>query len=345
MIEITCLDSPSSLARTVPSARPALRIGVVQHRWHADAAALRAELNEGIERAARLGATVVFLPELTLSRYPADQFRTTICPSPDKPGPPLGRGRGPAHRPHLPLRRRGRPQSTASASTPRSTSERTTPTARTTAWDCNTAILVSPGGELLARTHKTAHPRHRRLLRGHVLPPGPGRDDAYAVHSPAELGGARSACRPAGTSGSPRSPALYSLGGAEMLVYPTAIGSEPRLPGVRHPAAVAAGDRRQRHRQRPVHGGPEPLRRRGQPQLLRFVVHLRPLRPHPGRRLRGTNPPCWSPTSTWTSARTGSRCSRSWPPAAPTPTAAHRTRPPRRTVRARRVRDRPAVSD
>ena len=72
MIEITCLTPPASLARTEPSTRPALRIGVVQHRWHPDAAQLRAELDEGIGHAARLGATVVFLPELTLSRYPAD---------------------------------------------------------------------------------------------------------------------------------------------------------------------------------------------------------------------------------------------------------------------------------
>src|SRR5512141_3003752 len=72
MIEIASLDTPPSLARTAPSSRPALRVGVVQHRWHPDAAVLRAELDEGIERAARLGATVVFLPELTLSRYPAD---------------------------------------------------------------------------------------------------------------------------------------------------------------------------------------------------------------------------------------------------------------------------------
>ena len=73
MIEITCPNAPASLARTAPSGRPSLRLGVVQHRWHSSAAALRAELNDGIDRAARLGATVVFLPELTLSRYPADQ--------------------------------------------------------------------------------------------------------------------------------------------------------------------------------------------------------------------------------------------------------------------------------
>ncbi len=57
MIEITSLDTPPSLARTLPSSRPALRIGVVQHRWHPDAAALHAELDEGIGRAARLGAS------------------------------------------------------------------------------------------------------------------------------------------------------------------------------------------------------------------------------------------------------------------------------------------------
>ena len=73
MIEITKLAAPDSPARTVPSTRPALRIGVVQHRWQSSPAAVRAELNDGIERAARLGASVVFLPELTLSRYPADQ--------------------------------------------------------------------------------------------------------------------------------------------------------------------------------------------------------------------------------------------------------------------------------
>ena len=72
MIEIRPLDTPPSLARTPPSSRPALRVGVVQHRWHPDDAALHAELDEGIGRAARLGAAVVFLPELTLSRYPAD---------------------------------------------------------------------------------------------------------------------------------------------------------------------------------------------------------------------------------------------------------------------------------
>ena len=39
-----------------------------------------------------------------------------------------------------------------------------------------------------------------------------------------------SACRPAGTNGSPKSARNYSLAGAEIVVYPTAIGSEPVFP-------------------------------------------------------------------------------------------------------------------
>ena len=72
MIEITSLVPPASFARVDGPHRVLLRVGLVQHRWQADAAALRAELRHGIARAAGLGAKIVFLPELTLSRYPAD---------------------------------------------------------------------------------------------------------------------------------------------------------------------------------------------------------------------------------------------------------------------------------
>jgi N-carbamoylputrescine amidase len=87
MIEITCLTAPTSPARTQPSNRPALRVGLVQHRWHADPVDLRAELDDGIARAARLGATVVFLPELTLSRYPADTLPDNDTTRPGAPRP------------------------------------------------------------------------------------------------------------------------------------------------------------------------------------------------------------------------------------------------------------------
>ncbi|WP_198419676.1 hypothetical protein [Cryobacterium sp. TmT2-59] len=60
------------LTRITDQVGPPLRVGLVQHRWHADEAELRAELAEGIRVAAAQGARVVFLPELTLRKYPGN---------------------------------------------------------------------------------------------------------------------------------------------------------------------------------------------------------------------------------------------------------------------------------
>lgn len=230
MIEITCLDSPPSLARTKPSSRRALRVGVVQHRWHTDPAVLSAELNEGIERAARLGATVVFLPELTLSRYPADTLpaNDTSRPGADRPRPSdLAEDlmTGPTFRFAAAAARRHGICIHASlyqrADNPDSLDD---------GLGLNTAILVSPAGELLARTHKLHIPVTAGYYEDKFFRPGPASTDAYEVHAPAELGGARLGMPTCWDEWFPELARLYSLGGAELLVYPTAIGSEPDHP-------------------------------------------------------------------------------------------------------------------
>ena len=113
----------------------------------------------------------------------------------------------------------------------------------------NTAVLVAPSGEVVARTRKTAHPRDRGLLRGQVLPAGTaaGRLPRLRPRRP----GARSGCRPAGTSGSRRSRARTGSA-AQVLVYPTAIGSEPDHPDFDTQPLWQQVDRRARHRQRAV---------------------------------------------------------------------------------------------
>lgn len=229
MIEITSLHSPPSLARRAPSDRPALRIGVVQHRWHADIAILRAELDEGIERAARLGATVVFLPELTLSRYPADTLpendtsRSGVRPRPSDTaevlltGPTLRFAADAARRHgvcvHASLYQRAE-----------------NPDGPDDGLGLNTAILISPEGELLARAHKLHIPVTAGYYEDKFFRPGPAADDAYEVHSPAELGGARLGMPTCWDEWFPEVARLYALRGAEILVYPTAIGSEPDHP-------------------------------------------------------------------------------------------------------------------
>ena len=47
-------------------------IGLVQTKWLESPEAHAEQLAEGISACAEAGASVVFLPELTLSRYPAD---------------------------------------------------------------------------------------------------------------------------------------------------------------------------------------------------------------------------------------------------------------------------------
>ena len=135
-----------------------------------------------------------------------------------------------------------------------------------------------------------------------------------------------SACRPAGTSGSPRSPARTRSRGAEVLVYPTAIGSEPDHPGF---------DTQPLWQQVIVGNGiangtfmvvPNRIGDRGRrsPSTAR--------RSSPTRtaaswcRPRATKPRCWSPTST-------SQQRRDWLDAVPVPGDP----PPRHLRRAHRA--------
>ena len=73
---ITAYDVPASPARVAGApdpteGAPPLRVALVQHQWREDSADLERVLSEAVGRAAGEGAQVVFLPELTLSRYPA----------------------------------------------------------------------------------------------------------------------------------------------------------------------------------------------------------------------------------------------------------------------------------
>ena len=217
MIELTQLDPPVSFARTEGSDRAPLRVGLVQHRWYADAAETKAELAEGIARAAALGAAVVFLPELTLSKYPADKL-------------PEGRAA------ELAEDLLTGPTFTFAAEAALANNvcvhvslyQRTDDPADELG--LNTAILVSPQGDLLATTHKLHIPVTAGYYEDKYFRQGPAGEDAYQVHAPAELGGLRLGMPTCWDEWFPELARMYSLGGAELLVYPTAIGSEPDHP-------------------------------------------------------------------------------------------------------------------
>ena len=219
---LTAYSPPDSPARTRPPTRPALRLGLVQERWHADSAEHEAALAEGIRIAAGEGARIVCLQELTLSRY----FAIT----PDGP-------------------------EAVSATPEELTNGPTFRFASALAIECglyvhaslyeradaadglgyNTAIVVAPDGRLLSRTRKLHIPITAGYYEDRYFRPGPADGDPFPViELPAADGGAGAARLGAPTCWDQWFPELaraYSLAGAELLIYPTAIGSEPDHPG------------------------------------------------------------------------------------------------------------------
>src|SRR3954447_22576773 len=209
---------PEPLSRTSPSGRPPLRVGLVQHRWRPDAKELATALRGGIDQAAAEGARVVFLPEITLLRYPAD---TPAGPDPGATAEDLVDG------PTFAL--------AAGAAEANGIYVHASLYEKAPADDglgFNTAILVSPKGELVARTRKLHIPISAGYYEDTYFRPGPGldaSDDPYPVYEPHGLD-ARLGLPTCCDEWFPEVARNYSLGGAEIVVYPTAIGSEPGSP-------------------------------------------------------------------------------------------------------------------
>ncbi|MEV6348941.1 nitrilase-related carbon-nitrogen hydrolase [Actinoplanes sp. NPDC051851] len=211
LIRSAALGSP---ARVDEPTRPTLRVGAVQHHWREDAGALRAALSEGIATAAGEGAQIVFLPELTLSKYPAFEEPAGVASdlAEDLPTGPTVAFAAEAARRHGIL-------------VHASLYERNE---QGDGLGFNTAILVDPEGAVVGRTRKTHIPVTEGYVEDRYFRPGPA-GDAYPVHrAPGlDLALGMPTCW---DEWFPEVARLYALGGADLLVYPTAIGSEPDHP-------------------------------------------------------------------------------------------------------------------
>ena len=93
----------------------------------------------------------------------------------------------------------------------------------------NTAICVAPSGELVARTRKLHIPVTAGYHEDRYFRPGPaGTGDEFPVVA---LGDARLGFPTCWDQWFGELARAYSLAGADVIVYPTAIGSEPDHPG------------------------------------------------------------------------------------------------------------------
>jgi N-carbamoylputrescine amidase len=212
---IVATEPPESPARTRPPGREPFRIAAVQQRWHEDPAEHEAALAAAIEIAAKEGARLVCLQELTLSPYfaidPAGPEAAGAVPE-ELPG-------GRTHR------FAARMAKQTGAHVHASLYERAD---AADGLGFNTAIVVAPGGELVARTRKLHIPVTAGYHEDRYFRPGPAGSDAFPVLA---LGEARLGLPTCWDQWFPELARAYSLAGAEVLVYPTAIGSEPDHPG------------------------------------------------------------------------------------------------------------------
>lgn len=211
---LTATPPPPSLAGRGAPVEP-LRIGLVQHRWREERTDLEKALDEAVGAAANAGAQAVFLPELTLSKYPAAERATG---RPGDAAEPLNEGPTYAFA-----------SAAASAHGVVVHASLYEEAEGADGRGYNTAILVAPGGELLGRTRKLHIPVTAGYYEDTYFRPGPA-DDPYPVYSPDALPGAMIGLPTCWDEWFPEVARSYGLQGANLLAYPTAIGSEPDHP-------------------------------------------------------------------------------------------------------------------
>ncbi len=182
-----------------------LTIGLIQERWHPDPAEHRARLAAGVREAAQRGARLICLQELTLSPYFATRpgldaaaYAETI---PDGPTCTFTRA--------LALE--------TGAFVTASLFEAAGP-------GYNTAICYAPDGSLAGRTRKQHIPGGPGYHETEHFHPG---DSNYPVHTIAGVPTALPTCY---DQWFPELARIYGLKGAQLIIYPTAIGSEPTAP-------------------------------------------------------------------------------------------------------------------
>ena len=216
-MKVTVAPALSALSRVKDSNRSTLRVALVQTKWHENQGEHLAKLNEGIRLAADNGAQIVCLQELTLSRYPADQLPAG---TPNAIAEQLEGG--PTHAFAAAAARANNIYVHASLYEYQDFADGRA---------LNTAIIVNPEGVIVARTPKLHIPVTAGYYEDKYFAPGPATGEPYPVYDlefrdvDAQFG-----LPTCWDEWFPEVARNYSLRGAEILVYPTAIGSEPDHP-------------------------------------------------------------------------------------------------------------------
>jgi N-carbamoylputrescine amidase len=214
-VKLTQVASPRSLSRVREPERSIIKVAAVQINHNVDPTAHTAALLEAIKIAVAAGAQIIFLPELTLSRYPADKLPTG---SPSRNAEQLESG------PTFSLisQQAKKYGVVIHASLYQQAG-------LTDGRGLNTAIVVGSNGELLGSTPKLHIPVTEGYFEDKYFAPGQG-DNPYPVFEIDLVGKPKLGLPTCWDEWFPEVARAYGLAGADILCYPTAIGSEPDHP-------------------------------------------------------------------------------------------------------------------
>ena len=214
-MKITLANPAASLSRTRAPERAVVRVAAVQFSWRQNPAEHRNMIAEAIRSAASQGAKIVFLPELTLSRYPAD-----VCPTSVPVETAEDLETGPTMQLVSELAEELGIFVHASVFENRGFSD---------GRGLNTAIIVDPSGQLVGATPKLHIPVTEGYFEDQYFQHGPNQNP-YPVYELDLEGNPKLGLPTCWDEWFPEVARAYGLNGADILCYPTAIGSEPDHP-------------------------------------------------------------------------------------------------------------------
>jgi len=216
MVQVISATLQPSLCATGKSDPQPLRVGLYQMKWYDDPSEHLEQLHAGVAACAHAGAQIVFLPELTLSRYPADKRPESVGdrqPEDIMNGPSVAFAKDAARE--------------NDAFVKVSIYEKVE---RDDELGFNTALLVAPNGEIVAQTRKLHIPVTEGYFEDCYFAEGPS-DNPYPVHGVAvDSTDVKVGLPTCWDEWFPEVARNYGLRGADLLCYPTAIGSEPDHP-------------------------------------------------------------------------------------------------------------------
>ena len=217
MVQVISATLQPSLCATGESDSRQLRVGLYQMKWYDDASEHLQQLHAGVAACAHAGAQIVFLPELTLSRYPADKRPES---SSDRQPKTLEMDR------RLLLQKTLRARTMSLFRSPLRTVEREDGLASTRQFWWRLTVSCCANSKL-----------HIPVTEGYFedcyFAQGPS-DNPYPIHTIAMDSDINVGLPTCWDEWFPEVARNYGLRGADLLCYPTAIGSEPDHPSSIH---------------------------------------------------------------------------------------------------------------